>query len=150
MLLGSALLTIAFVIFTVIAPDRASSIYSAANQFITSAFSWYYIALISLVLFFSVYIIFSRYGDIRLGKVGERPEFSNFAWFSMLFGAGIGIGILFWSIAEPIYHFQSTPFVSDSQAMGVEAAQVAMRISIFHWGLHGWGLFAVVGPPVSG
>ena len=63
----------------------------------------------------------------------------------MLFGAGIGIGILFWSIAEPIYHFQSNPLIGETQQQTVEAAQVAMRISIFHWGLHGWGLFAVIG-----
>jgi choline/glycine/proline betaine transport protein len=63
----------------------------------------------------------------------------------MLFGAGIGIGILFWSIAEPIYHFQSTPFIAEGQAMTAEAAQVAMRIAIFHWGLHGWALFAAFG-----
>ncbi|QEA40765.1 BCCT family transporter [Pistricoccus aurantiacus] len=145
MALGSALLVMAFVAFTVTNPEYAGSVYSAAKKFIASTFSWYYIALISFTLFFAIWIIFSRFGNIRLGKEGERPEFSNFAWFSMLFGAGIGIGILFWSIAEPIYHFQSNPFITDDQAMGVEAAQIAMRIAIFHWGLHGWGLFAVIG-----
>ncbi len=145
MAVGAGVLVMAFVLFTVIDPDYAGSLYSAAKSFIASDLAWYYIGLISFFLFFAIWLVFSRYGDIRLGKDSDRPEFSNFSWFSMLFGAGIGIGILFWSIAEPIYHFQSNPFISDGQKMTVEAAQVAMRISIFHWGLHGWGLFAVIG-----
>ena len=145
MAVGSGLLVMAFVLFTIVDPEYANSVYSAAKGFIASNLAWYYVGLISFFLFFSVWLIFSRYGDIRLGKDDDRPEFSNFSWFSMLFGAGIGIGILFWSIAEPIYHFQSNPLISEAQQMTVEAAQVAMRISIFHWGLHGWALFAVIG-----
>jgi choline/glycine/proline betaine transport protein len=145
MAVGSALLAMTFVVLTVIAPERANTVFTTAKQVIATEFSWYYIALISFVLLFAIYMAFSRYGDIRLGKAEERPEFSHFAWFSMLFGAGIGIGILFWSIAEPIYHLQSTPFINEAQSMSAEAAQIAMRISIFHWGLHGWGLFSVVG-----
>ncbi|TDO98803.1 BCCT family transporter [Marinomonas balearica] len=142
---GSAVLMVAFVLFTVINPTFANSVYNAANGYISSSLDWYYIGLISFFLMFAVWISFSRYGNIRLGKDTDRPEFSNYAWFSMLFSAGIGIGILFWSIAEPIYHFQSNPFIGEGQAGTVEAAQVAMRIAIFHWGLHGWGLFAVIG-----
>ena len=145
MAVGSGLLVMAFVLFTVIDPEYANSIYSAAKGYIASDLGWYYVGIMSAFLFLSVWLIFSRYGDIRLGKEGEKAEFSRFSWFSMLFGAGIGIGILFWSIAEPIYHFQSNPFIADGQAQTVEAAQAAMRIAIFHWGLHGWGLFAVIG-----
>lgn len=142
---GSALLVIAFVLFTVIEPNFANTLYSTANSYISSNLGWYYIGLISFFLFFAVWISFSQYGNIRLGKDSDRPEFSNYAWFSMLFSAGIGIGILFWSIAEPIYHLQSNPLITEPQKNTVEAAQVAMRIAIFHWGLHGWGLFAVIG-----
>lgn len=145
MAVGSALLVIAFVLFTVIDPEYAGSVYSAAKAYIATDLAWYYVGLVSAFLFLSVYMIFSRYGGIRLGRDDEKPEYSFFSWFSMLFGAGIGIGILFWSIAEPIYHFQSNPFITEGQALSVEAAQVAMRISIFHWGLHGWGLFAMSG-----
>ncbi len=145
MAVGSGLLVMAFVLFTVIDPEYANSIYSAAKAYIASDLGWYYVGIMSAFLFLAVWLVFSRYGDIRLGKEDEKPEFSRFSWFSMLFGAGIGIGILFWSIAEPIYHFQSNPFIADGQAKTVEAAQVAMRIAIFHWGLHGWGLFAVIG-----
>ena len=145
MAVGSGALMLAFVLFTIIDPEYAGGVYNAAKAYIASDLDWYYIGLISFFLFFAVWLATSRYGDIRLGKDTDRPEFTNFAWFSMLFGAGIGIGILFWSIAEPIYHFQSNPLISESQQQTVEAAQVAMRISIFHWGLHGWGLFAVIG-----
>lgn len=145
MSLGSGLLVIAFLLFSVADPTYANSVFSAAKAFIAAEFAWYYMGLMSLVLFLVVGLVFTRYGSIRLGKDSDRPEFSNFSWFSMLFGAGIGIGILFWSIAEPIYHFQSNPFISEGQQLTVEAAQVAMRISIFHWGLHGWGLFAMIG-----
>lgn len=145
MAIGSAVLVLAFVVFTIANPTYASSVYNAAQNFIVSKLSWYYIGLMSFMLFFSVWLIFSRYGNIRLGKDTDRPEFGYFSWFSMLFGAGIGIGILFWSIAEPIYHFQSNPFITVAQQQTAEAAQVAMRIAIFHWGLHGWALFSVIG-----
>ncbi|SFM34014.1 BCCT family transporter [Marinobacter zhejiangensis] len=145
MSVGAGLLVLAFVLFTVIDPEYANGVYSAIKNFISADLAWYYIGFMSFVLFLVVWLVFSRYGDIRLGKDTDRPEFSNFSWFSMLFGAGIGIGILFWSIAEPIYHFQSNPLIAENQQMTVEAAQVAMRISIFHWGLHGWALFGLAG-----
>jgi len=145
MAVGSGLLVLAFVLFTILLPELANQVYSAIKSFIATDLAWYYVGFMSCTLFLSIWLIFSRYGDIRLGKDTDRPEFSNFSWFSMLFGAGIGIGILFWSIAEPIYHFQSNPLISESQQQTVEAAQVAMRIAIFHWGLHGWALFALAG-----
>ncbi|MBE1277217.1 BCCT family transporter [Enterovibrio baiacu] len=145
MAIGSSALAVLFVLYTVIVPEHANSVYSAAKGYIATNFAWYYVGLMSAFLFIAVYLVFSRYGSIRLGKDDERPEFGFFSWFSMLFGAGIGIGILFWSIAEPMYHLQSNPFVSPDSALTIEAAQVAMRVSIFHWGLHGWGLFALCG-----
>jgi choline/glycine/proline betaine transport protein len=145
MAIGSALLVIAFVLFTVIDPVYADSVYSTAKSFISSKLAWYYVGIVSVFLFLSIYMIFSRYGNIKLGDDNEKPAYSFFSWFSMLFGSGIGIGILFWSIAEPVFHFQSNPFLAEGQALTVEAAQVAMRISIFHWGLHGWALFAMTG-----
>lgn len=145
MSIGSALVVSMFVLFTLFNPDYAGSIYGSARDFISQNFDWYYIGLLNFFIVLAVLLIFSKYGNIRLGADNDRPEFSYFAWFSMLFGAGIGIGILFWSIAEPITYFQGNPFIDNSQAMTPEAAQVAMRIAIFHWGLHGWGMYAVLG-----
>lgn len=145
MTIASALLVTLFVLFTMYDPKYADSVYTAAKDFIARDLAWYYVGLVNFFLFSAIYIMFSRYGSIRLGNDDDKPEYSFFSWFSMLFGAGLGIGILFWSIAEPIYHLQSNPFISEGQALSVEAAKVAMRISIFHWGLHAWGLFAISG-----
>ena len=145
MAISSAGLVGAFVLFTLLSPQVADALYNSARDFIATELSWYYIALMNLYIAVALVLVFSKYGKIRLGADTDRPEFGYFAWFSMLFGAGIGIGILFWSIAEPMYYLQSNPFVTDDQAMTTEAAQVAMRITIFHWGLHGWALYAILG-----
>ncbi|WP_417536926.1 BCCT family transporter [Methylophaga sp.] len=145
MSVGAGIVVLIFVLFTVADPEYANALYSAAKNFIAKELAWYYIGLVSIILFMVVGLVFTRYGSVRLGKDSDRPEFSNFSWFSMLFGAGIGIGILFWSIAEPISYFQGNPFISESQQLTAEAAQVAMRVSIFHWGLHGWAVFAMSG-----
>ncbi|WP_422468644.1 BCCT family transporter [Endozoicomonas sp. ALC013] len=142
---GSAIVIAAFVLFTIIAPAYANSLYEAAKRFIATSLAWYYTLLMSFFLLLAIYTAFSRFGRIKLGHDHDKPEYGFFSWFSMLFSAGIGIGILFWSIAEPIYHLQSNPFIAEGQTKTVAAAQVAMRFSIFHWGLHGWALFAITG-----
>ena len=145
MAISSAALVAAFVLFTLISPQTADALYSSARDFIAAELSWYYIVLMNLYIALALILVFSRYGSIRLGADSDRPEFGYFAWFSMLFGAGIGIGILFWSIAEPIYYLQGNPFITADQVLTPEAAQVAMRVTIFHWGLHGWALYALLG-----
>jgi choline/glycine/proline betaine transport protein len=145
MAIGSAGLVAAFVLFTLISPQTADGLYSSARDFIAAELSWYYIILMNLYIALALVLVFSRYGTIRLGADSDKPEFGYFAWFSMLFGAGIGIGILFWSIAEPMYYLQGNPFIDADQALTADAAQVAMRVTIFHWGLHGWALYAMLG-----
>lgn len=136
-----------FVLFTVLAPAASSSLYSTAKNFITTDLNWYYILFVSLLLLFALGLIFSPFGRIRLGRDDERPEFGNFTWFAMLFSAAIGTGLMFWSIAEPISHLQSNPFASMAgvDANTAEAAQIALRITIFHWGIHGWAVYIVTG-----
>ncbi|MDB9952131.1 BCCT family transporter [Porticoccaceae bacterium] len=145
MAIGSALLVLGFVIFTIVDPQYAATVYDSAKNYIASELSWYYIGLMNVFLLLSLYLVFSRFGSIRLGADSDRPEFSLFAWFSMLFGAGIGIGILFYSIAEPITHFQANPFLDPALSMTPEAATIAMRLTVMHWGIHGWALYAVLG-----
>jgi choline/glycine/proline betaine transport protein len=145
MAIGSAGLVAAFVLFTLISPQTADGLYSSARDFIAAELSWYYIVLMNLYIALALVLVFSRYGTIRLGADSDKPEFGYFAWFSMLFGAGIGIGILFWSIAEPMYYLQGNPFIDADQVLTADAAQVAMRVTIFHWGLHGWALYAMLG-----
>lgn len=137
----------AFLLFTILNVDFAGGVYADVKNWIQTTLNWYYVSLISVFFFLCLWLTFSRLGNLRLGADDERPQFSFFSWFAMLFGAGMGIAMLFWSIAEPIYHFQGNPFITMAgiEAQTAEAAQVAMRISFFHWGFHGWAIYAVAG-----
>ncbi|GGK49652.1 BCCT family transporter [Salinarimonas ramus] len=137
--------TFTFLLFGAVAPETSSTWFGAARDGIIAGFKWYYILVVSSFLFFSVYLLFSRFGSLKLGDDDQQPEFSYFAWFSMLFGAGMGIGLVFWSIAEPIYHFQDNPFLDDTMAGTNAAAALAMRLTYFHWGLHPWAIYVIVG-----
>ena len=145
MAIASPLLVVGFVIFTIIDPTYADSVFSTAKNFIANEFGGYYICLMSAILILAVLLGISPAHDIKLGKDDELPEFNLFQWFSMLFGAGLGIGILFWSIAEPMTHMQSNPFITESEQLTEIGAQVGMRLSLFHWGFHGWAIYVVLG-----
>lgn len=144
---GSIFMVGVFVLFTVLNIDLSNRIFNSINTWIQSNLSWYYIGVVCFILFFSIWVSLSRYGDIRLGKDDEKPEFGFTTWFSMLFSCAIGTGLLFWSIAEPITHLQGNPFLdmSNIQPNSIEAARMAIRITMFHWGLHGWAIYILVG-----
>lgn len=125
-------------------PDIPSTTFEVVKEWILGTLKWYYIGIVAFFLFFVIWLLFSRYGNIRLGDDNDRPEFSYFSWFAMLFGAGMGIGLVFWSIAEPIYHFQDNPFITEAQQETPLAAEMAMRITFFHWGLHPWAIYVIV------
>jgi choline/glycine/proline betaine transport protein len=147
MSIASAGIIVAMVIFTVLNVDLANVVYERIKYWITSTLGWYYVSVVSIILFFSIWLMFSRYGDLKLGADDEKPEFSTFSWFCMLFSAGLGLGLLYWSVAEPIYHFQENPFIEIAgiPPLTNEAAQVAIRLTLFHWGLHGWAVYVLVG-----
>ena len=140
----SQFIVFALVIFGAVWTDVAGGLFDAVKAFMVTTMKWYYLALVAGFLFFVVWLMFSRYGNIRLGKDDDRPEFGYFSWFAMLFSAGMGIGLVFWSIAEPMYHFQSNPFMADAMAETPRAAGIAMRLTFFHWGLHPWAIYVVV------
>lgn len=141
----TALVVVAlFVFFGAYDPNTAAQWFNGAKNAIIDGFKWYYILVVALFLFFAVFLVFSQYGDIRLGDDDTQPEYSYFSWFSMLFGAGMGIGLIFWSIAEPILHMQHNPFLQPSQADTPAAAQIAMRLTFFHWGLQPWAIYVIV------
>lgn len=139
--IASALLIVGFIIFGSLFGELAGEVFSQLQSFITHRFRWLFIILMNVTVVFSLYIALSRYGDIRLGHQTEHPEYSLLSWFGMLFSAGIGIGLLYWGTAEPLYHFMSPPM---GQAETVEAAKQAMSISFLHWGIHAWALYCVV------
>ena len=139
--IASALLIVGFIVFGSLFGELAGEVFNQLQSFITHRFRWLFIILMNVAVVFSLYIALSRYGDIRLGHQTEHPEYSLLSWFGMLFSAGIGIGLLYWGTAEPLYHFMSPPM---GQAETVEAAKQAMSISFLHWGIHAWALYCVV------
>src|SRR5690606_12667344 len=105
----SLALVLIAVIFGVVAPDTFEAMTNNIQTFITSAFGWYYLILVTVIVIFCIFLIFSPVGAIRLGKPDEKPEFSKASWFAMLFSAGMGIGLVFWGAAEPLSHFMNPP-----------------------------------------
>jgi choline/glycine/proline betaine transport protein len=94
------------------------------------------------VLYFCLWLLFSKYSRLRIGGPDAEPEFSTVGWFAMLFSAGMGIGILFYGIAEPMFHYSNNPF---TEPHTVKSAETAMKLTFLHWGLHPWGVYALVG-----
>ncbi len=118
--IASAVLILSFIVFGSIFTPQAKQLFQFLQESINHYFSWYYVLTVTILLGFAIWLLFSRYGDIRLGEPGEEPRFTYLGWFSMLFSAGMGIGLLFWSAAEPIQHYLEPPFGTDST---VEAAK---------------------------
>ncbi len=115
---------------------------SQVQALIVSTFGWFYVLAAVFFLVFVLWLMFSRHGDIRLGRDDESPEYGFFTWFAMLFSAGMGIGLIFYSVAEPISHFADPP---RAEAESLDAAADAMVITFFHWGLHAWAIYVIVG-----
>jgi glycine betaine transporter len=109
--------------------------------FIVDKFGWFYLLSATTFLVFAIFLIVSKYGNIVLGKDGDKPEYSYMTWFAMLFSAGMGIGLVFWGVAEPISHFHNPPEPGLNDGA---AAKTALRYSFFHWGLHPWAIYAVL------
>lgn len=139
---GSAGLILAFVIFGAAAPDAAGTLFKAVQGWITETFGWFYLLSVAVFVVFSAGLAFSQHGRIRLGPDDSRPDFSYGAWFAMLFSAGMGIGLMYFGVAEPVMHYANPPAGGGGT---VDAAREAMVITFFHWGLHAWAIYAVLG-----
>ncbi|WP_394173586.1 BCCT family transporter [Guptibacillus hwajinpoensis] len=126
-----------------VAPEHLQQVTANMTTFISSRFGWYYLLIVMIILVFCVYLIFSRFKDIKLGKKNDQPEFNLPTWFAMLFSAGMGMGLVFWTTAEPISHaFKSSP----SGELGTpRAIEESLQYSFFHWGVHAWAVYALVG-----
>lgn len=143
---ASALVIGGFVAFGVVRPDQATTLFEHMNGFITEYLGWGYLVVVTFFVGFLIWLGLSRFGTIRLGQPGDRPQFRFSAWFAMLFSAGMGIGLVFWSIAEPVLHYQNPPTGAGGTP---EAASQAMIYSFFHWGLHAWAVYVVLGLSVA-
>lgn len=141
-LIISAIITAAFVLFGALLPQQLSAGADWLFSFLTEEFGWLYLITVFALLIFAIYIAASRYGKIKLGKDDDKPEFTNFQWFAMLFGGGMGIGLVFYSVAEPIMDYMAPPSADPETAA---AMYEAMETVFFHWGVHPWVIFAVAG-----
>ncbi len=136
---GSILMIVIWGIFS---PSSLSLVFDTALASITKNFGWLYLWAVLALVLFAVFLAFSRYGDLKLGSEDEEPEFSIGSWFSMLFAAGMGIGLVFWGVAEPISHYMNAP--PGVLPSSPESANAGMRYAFFHWGLHPWAVYGVV------
>lgn len=141
-LFAAAAFNIALIVFGALWTDMAGQVFVATLNFITRTFGWYYILATAGFLIFVLWLLFSRYGAIRLGQPHEQPQFGRLAWLAMLFAAGMGMGLVFWGVAEPLYHYQSPPMAAP---LSSKAAVEAVRFSFFHWGLHPWAVYVIFG-----
>nr|WP_240720987.1 BCCT family transporter [Pseudarthrobacter sp. NamE2] len=138
---------LAFVLFAAVFPGAATAMFSAIQGNVINWFGWYYVAAVALFVAFSLWIGLSHYGDIKLGKDDDEPEFSVMSWFALLFAAGMGIGLVFFGVAEPLNHFASPrPGVEGTP---IVLAQQAMTQTYLHWGLHAWAIYVVVGVSIA-
>lgn len=139
---STVMIIVAFLAVVIIAPNAFDLITRQMNQWITDSFSWFYVLSVAIFLIVLIFIAISDMGKIKLGPDHSQPEYGNGSWFAMLFTAGMGIGLMFFGIAEPVMHYVNPP---TGEPESIEAAQQAMRITFFHWGLHAWAIYALVG-----
>ena len=140
--LSTVILIGVFLVIVILAPNSFDLITKQLNQWVTDSFSWFYVLSVAVFLILLIYIAMSDMGKIKLGPEHSQPSYRNTSWFAMLFTAGMGIGLMFFGVAEPVMHYVSPP-VGDPET--INAAQQSMRVTFFHWGLHAWAIYTIVG-----
>ncbi len=140
--IGSALLIIVFLIFGAFFTETAARLFENIQDFIVHVLGWFYVLCLTVFLLFVIWLYFSRYRTIRLGGDDAKPEFSLLAWLTMLFSAGMGTGLVFWGVAEPLYHYAAPP---TAEPESLEAIKQSLRFTFFHWGLHAWAIYIIFG-----
>lgn len=138
---SSVICLVALVLTAAIWPQQSQLLFSNVQTWLQLKAGWLYVLAVAIFLVFVVFIMLSRYGDIKLGPDHSEPDFSYKTWISMLFSAGMGIGLMFFGIGEPVMHFLAPP---DADPQTMAAAKEALKITFFHWGLHAWAIYAIV------
>jgi betaine/carnitine transporter, BCCT family len=147
----TALIALAVILFSVIAPTASKELFAGLRAGAVSHFDWFFMMAGNLLLLFCVVVALSPLGKIRLGGKGAKPDYSRLSWFAMLFGAGMGIGLVFYGVGEPVTHFTSSLAGGSGAPLGgaagdaASARSLAMAATIFDWALHPWAIFAVTG-----
>lgn len=132
----------ALLVVCALRPDEAGARFSAGQQWVIAHFDWFYVAAVSTFLVFLVLIAASDFGNIKLGPDDAEPEFSFMSWTAMLFAAGMGIGLMYFGVGEPMQHYLKPPGTDPGTPA---AAQEAMLMTFFHWGFHAWAIYGVMG-----
>ncbi len=139
---GSAAVALALLLWGVTAPGSLGTVSTKVLGFITSYFEWLYVFGASAFVVFVLWLMLSRYGSVKLGPNDSKPEYSTLSWFAMLFTAGMGIGLVFYAVSEPVNHFLNPP---TGDGATPDAAQNAMTYTFYHWGFHPWAIYIVLG-----
>ncbi|MDG5759656.1 BCCT family transporter [Natronococcus sp. A-GB1] len=135
-------LIVLFIVLSLVFPDQAGTVYQDTRVAVSDYFDWLFILAANSFIIFMVYLAISKYGSIRLGGVDGEKEFSDISWVAMLFSAGMGIGLMFFGVAEPVFHLFDPHLGAEAGTEG--AGEVALAVSLFHWGIHPWAIYALV------
>ena len=144
----AAVAVVAFVLWGGLAPKGMGKTTTTTLTWLEESFGWLFVLTTAAFVVFSAYLALSRYGNIKLGPDDSEPEFSTFSWVSMMFATGMGIGLIFWGVAEPLTHL-NTPPMGMAEPGTPAAARLAMEYTFFHWGLHPWAIYAVIGLSIA-
>lgn len=142
----SMLISAAFVVWSFVNRDQMLELSVGIKDAVTKNLGWFFVLVSTGSVIYLIYLALSRFGDIVLGDPDEKPEFGDISWFSMLFSTGMGTGILFWGAAEPLTHYLHNPLV---ESQTPEAGRMAMALTMFHWGVHGWGVYTLCAVAVA-
>ncbi len=138
--IGSGLIILIFSLYVLFNVEKAGIKFAEIRDLIITNFDWMFILSSNFFIAVCLYLAFSKLGMVKIGGVDAKPEFSNFSWYSMLLSAGMGIGLMFWSVGEPLYHAEYTPPIYTN----IDSAQQALSTTFFHWGFHAWGIYAII------
>lgn len=138
---SASAIILVLLVYAAMLPGHAENTFNSLQAVLIDNGGWFYILTVAIILITVAFLGLSRYGEIKLGPDHSSPDYSNITWFSMLFSAGMGIGLMFFGVAEPVMHYLAPPVAEEGT---VEAAREAMRITFFHWGLHAWSIYAIV------
>lgn len=145
----TGVIALAFIIFGFTAPTQLSDASGNALTWVMDTTGWLFVLLATAFVLFALFLAGSRYGSIVLGSDSERPEFRTVSWIAMMFSAGMGIGLMFFGVAEPLGFFVNPPPDTGVEGQSTEAAQVALATTMFHWSFHPWAIYAVVGIAIA-
>ncbi len=144
----AAVVSLLFLVSGAVNPEGLAEETGTILSWVTGSFGWLFVLSSAGFVVFSAYLALTRYGNIKLGRDDDEPEFSTFSWVSMMFATGMGIGLMFYGVAEPLTHLFTPPLGLAEPGSG-EAARLAMEYTFFHWGFHPWAMYAVIGLAIA-